>query len=246
MFLFHLSRRFRSRRGVVVGAALAGLLPLALVAPADAATYQLFSTPGTARFTVPSGVSAVTVHVVGAGGGGGGSGWGTFPVPGPAGGGGGGGANASCTLAVTPGTVLDVTVGAGGAKGVARVDDRPSTAGKTAGWSGISIGTTRRAEAGGGSGGGGSLGNVAGGAGGTGATPRSCAGGVVTTNPGANGAKGGDGVFNGSGGAGGVAGTTVPAECPANSGRGGNGANGGVFSGYDGDNGSNGCVVIRY
>nr|BFF04770.1 hypothetical protein GCM10020241_64450 [Streptoalloteichus tenebrarius] len=128
MSLFHSSNRSRSRTGLVVGAALAGLLlPLAVASPAHAATTQVFATPGAVKFTVPAGITLVTVHVVGAGGGGGGSGWGTFPVPGPAGGGGGGGANATCTLIVAPGNVLNITVGAGGEKGVARVDDRPST-----------------------------------------------------------------------------------------------------------------------
>ena len=65
---------------------------------------QVFTSDGT--FTVPAGVTAVSVVVVGGGGGGG-------PTPGPGyGGGGGGGALAyKNNISVTPGASITVTVG---------------------------------------------------------------------------------------------------------------------------------------
>ncbi|MBN2610089.1 MAG: hypothetical protein JXB00_00885 [Bacteroidales bacterium] len=65
-----------------------------------------YTTSGT--FTVPSGVTSITVQCWGAGGTGGGN-----PTNNDGGGGGGGGAYSSSTLAVTPGTSYTFTVGTG-------------------------------------------------------------------------------------------------------------------------------------
>ncbi|NBR99945.1 MAG: DUF1566 domain-containing protein, partial [Actinobacteria bacterium] len=74
---------------------------------------QLFNTPGTYTWTVPAGVTAITVGAVGGGGGGsqkttGGSG------------GGGGLTSYSNSIAVTPGTTCTIIVGSGGATAVAK------------------------------------------------------------------------------------------------------------------------------
>jgi hypothetical protein len=85
------------------------------VYPAESGS-QTYTTPGSYNFTVPSGITSVTVSVYGAGGGGG-SGW--FCGDAWTGGSGGtGGYQTNQTLAVTPGEILSVTVGAAGAGGV--------------------------------------------------------------------------------------------------------------------------------
>ncbi|QTR02953.1 hypothetical protein J7S33_28785, partial [Saccharothrix algeriensis] len=63
------SGRSRPRRGLVRAALTALVLPLATVTPAHAASVMVYTNPGNPTFTVPAGVTAVTVHVVGAGGG---------------------------------------------------------------------------------------------------------------------------------------------------------------------------------
>jgi hypothetical protein len=74
------------------------------------ATILQFKEVGACDWTVPAGVTAVEVLIVGGGGGGGGV---------AAGGGGGAGAVLHGTsIAVTPGSVVNVTVGAGGVAGV--------------------------------------------------------------------------------------------------------------------------------
>ena len=69
---------------------------------------QNFTSTGSSQsFTVPTGVTSISVKAWGAGGGGGGQ----------AGSSGGGGAYASSTLTVTPGEVLSIIVGGGGSGG---------------------------------------------------------------------------------------------------------------------------------
>jgi hypothetical protein len=75
-------------------------------------TRARFTTVGTSSWTVPSTVTSIEYLVVGGGGGGGGAG-GTG-----SGGGGGGGSVKTGTLSVTPGDVINYTVGAGGTAGV--------------------------------------------------------------------------------------------------------------------------------
>ena len=71
-----------------------------------------FSTVGSTSWTVPSGVSSVSVLVVGGGGGGG---W--HDGDGGGGGGGGGGVIYNPSYSVTPGQAITVVVGAGGTAG---------------------------------------------------------------------------------------------------------------------------------
>lgn len=78
--------------------------------PADGKNYQVFRSPGTYTFTVPSGITKILVEAWGGGGGGGGTSDG-------AGGGGGGGSYASDIFSVTSGSQYTVTVGNGGAGG---------------------------------------------------------------------------------------------------------------------------------
>jgi hypothetical protein len=77
------------------------------------AATQEFTICGTFNFTVPAGVSQITVQAWGSGGAGGGSNP-LVDCAGTGGGGGGGGAYASSNWSVTPGQTLKVVVGAGG------------------------------------------------------------------------------------------------------------------------------------
>lgn len=77
---------------------------------------QNFTTPGTYTFTVPYGISSLSVNVIGAGGGGGGGGYNCGD--GGAGAGGGSGGHQSVNLTVVGGQTYTVTVGAGGLHGV--------------------------------------------------------------------------------------------------------------------------------
>jgi len=89
-----------------------------------------FATNGTFNWTVPAGVSQITVEVWGGGGAGGGSNNYT-DCQGAGGAGGGGGAYASSNLSVTPGQILQVVVGAGGTgvSGANGTDGGPSFVG---------------------------------------------------------------------------------------------------------------------
>jgi hypothetical protein len=148
----------------------------------------VYSSLGTTKATVPPFVFSITVTGHGgAGGGGGADGGSNFK----GGGGGGGGANRiSQTFAVTPGQVLDITVGRGGAGG-----GGPYGTGGTGGTSTVT-GTGVSFTAGGGTGGtgGGNSGTGFGGIGANGANYTSSfrvnAGGT-STNGGANGGNGG-------------------------------------------------------
>jgi hypothetical protein len=71
---------------------------------------EIFSTAGTFTWTCPPNVNTVTVECWGGGGAGGAA----TNTAGRAGGGGGGGSYVTNTLSVTPGTVYNITVGAGG------------------------------------------------------------------------------------------------------------------------------------
>lgn len=72
----------------------------------------IMGTPGAGNWTVPCGVTSVTISVYGGGGGGGGS-----NSSGLGGGGGGAGGYAQAVYAVVPGQIIPYTVGAGGAAG---------------------------------------------------------------------------------------------------------------------------------
>jgi hypothetical protein len=87
----------------------------------------IFNTAGTTNWTVPVGVTSISVAMVGAGGGAGGSSY-TSGNYGGAGGAGGGAYKNS--ISVTPGSVIAIVVGQGGARGTGGVDPN-STAGST-------------------------------------------------------------------------------------------------------------------
>ncbi|MBS2536721.1 hypothetical protein KGQ20_28555, partial [Catenulispora sp. NF23] len=111
-------------------AALAGIVVLpAAAARADtpAPVPEMFTTNSV--FTVPAGVTQVTVTVAAAGGGGGGDS--TAPGYQAWGGGGGGeGGLVTCQLTVTPGATYNVVVGgAGGSGGSQGAPDTDPTAG---------------------------------------------------------------------------------------------------------------------
>jgi len=117
---------------------------------------QVFTSTGT--FTVPAGVSAVKVTVIGGGGGGGGTP--SSSGTGHTGGGGGGGVSIGYVTGLTPNGTVSITVGAGGAGGTG------NTTGATGGTS--SFGAYCSATGGAGGAGAGSGGYGGGGAGGTG------------------------------------------------------------------------------
>ena len=171
-----------------------------------------FAFSGSGGFAIPNGVTQITVKLWGGGGGGG---WAGLGVIAP----GGGGGFAEQTLSVSPGQVLNVTVGAGGGAPSSCAVGGGAFGG---GMSAVSLGGFYYAIAGGG-GGGGAMGSGSGGAGGGAGT----AGG---NNPyGLNGGgPGTDGIGNGgvSGGIGGGGGSGSAAN--------GVGANGGPLSGGTG------------
>lgn len=169
-------------------------------------------TAGTGTFTVPCGVTSITVECWGGGGGGGGTGNTTARK-----GGGGGGAYARSVLPVSPGQTFTFTVGAGGAGGSGNADGENGTASNfgnlviaaggmrsvgTAGGEGgtvaLSTGTIRFA---GGNGAAASILSSGGGGGGAGTTANGGpAVGVTAGNGGtANGGAGGNGVTNANG-----------------------------------------------
>jgi hypothetical protein len=94
---------------------------------------QVFTGSGT--FTIPSGVTAIKVTVIGGGGGGGGSRSNTCQN-GQGGGGGGGGTAVAYLTSLTPGNTLSVTVGAGGTAGAST-----PTSGGAGGTSSVASGT---------------------------------------------------------------------------------------------------------
>lgn len=79
----------------------------------SAGGQQIFT--GNGNFTVPAGVSRLFVSLVGGGGGGAGS---LSGAPYTGGGGGSGGVKYRAPIAVTPGQVIAVTIGAGGGAGI--------------------------------------------------------------------------------------------------------------------------------
>ena len=119
-------------------------------APLEKTTFSS-ATSGTS-YTVPAGVTSITVKAWGGGGGGGGGGSPYF------GGAGGGGGFARATLSVTPGESLTVRVGGGGEGGGGGYDYAGGGGGGGGGYSGVFRGGTRLLVAGGGGGGGGGAG----------------------------------------------------------------------------------------
>lgn len=177
---------------------------------------------GAFSWTVPCGVTSITVSAWGGGGGGGNS------TTAQAGGGGGSGGYSQTVFTTTIGSVLTFTVGAGGAGG-------------GTGSNGSNGGTTTFGALTAGGGGGGSVTATGGGAGGVGSTNN----GNVGVNPsGTTGGNGGSAPSGGAGGAGGTIGNdgsngTVPG--------GGGGAAGQRSGGAENSgNGANGRVTIAF
>lgn len=179
---------------------------------------QVYTTQGAGTFTVPSGVTSLTVKLWG-GGGGGGAGGSTA-----AGGAGGGGGETTGTIAVTPGETLDIYVGGGGAAGA-----RNTSGGGGGGGAFTSIyrgGTLLALAAGGGGGGGGrSTSTHIGGAGGAGGGVTGVNGSASLTNGGGGGGTSGSGGAAGSGSVNGLIGLSL------NGGDGAKGATSGTGSG---------------
>ncbi|TVP57682.1 MAG: hypothetical protein EA349_06030 [Halomonadaceae bacterium] len=101
-----------SKKGTLVGGFLLAVIMLCLSLSAQAGQVITVNTPGSYNYTVPGGVVEVTVELWGGGGRGGSAGSWLFLTSGQSGGG-GGGAYARSTLAVTPGQVIPLQVGAG-------------------------------------------------------------------------------------------------------------------------------------
>ena len=212
--------------------------------PPPAAFTDTYSTAGTTTWTVPPGVTSITVDARGAGGAGGGS---TSPVTGSLGGaGGGGGAYASSTLSVTPGQQLTIVVPgqAAGASGAAGANGSPAFVGPDA----VSANALVRAAGG------------SGGAANTGVSPTGAEGGTVAASVGTTrtaGTNGGAGGLNSgaggagaqTGGAGGAAVTSSTVNGNAGSPPGGAGSGSRTRSNGNirrGGNGAAGSVVVSY
>lgn len=177
-FVFPIIRQGNRLTGLLIGGFLGLMLLGTGVALGQATESQTFSSDSS--FTVPLGVTEITIQTWGAGGGGGGRSSSNTTARG-----GGGGAFASSTLSVTPGTVLTITVGTGGSGGPAG-----NNAGSAGGFTAVNQGMTVLVRAAGGAGGS-STDSGNGGAGGT-----------VASSIGQTRYAGGNGVAGGGGGAG--------------------------------------------
>ncbi len=216
-----------------------------------ACLYQvIFNTPGTTTWTVPAGVTSISIAARGAGGGGSTgtlAGWGST---------GGQGAVVTTSLSVTPGDTLTLDVGGGGIGGASG----NGISGGGGGSSDVNAGTPDQIIAGGGGGGGavdvaygahgGGQGNggtpnaasrtwggctAQGGSGGNGGT------GQTGANDGGSG-NGGQGGSGSSGAAGGIGtGTGTGGTGTATCGSGSGGGGGGGYGGGAGGNGSGGA-----
>ncbi|NTA36841.1 glycine-rich domain-containing protein [Agrobacterium salinitolerans] len=202
--------------------------------PTNVAT---FSTPGTTNWTVPDGVFKARVRVWGGGGGGGGG----APSAGLsyAGTGGGGGGYAEAVVSVTPGTVIPVTVGAGGtagptqsAGGTGGTSSFGAVLSATGGTRGVyepASGTQERA---------GGMGS------GPGLNLRAGNGGIVVRDGNTGNALGGPGGnAAGGGGQGGVLSSAAPSSGVAPGGGGGGAGGPGAFAGGPG---GAGLVIIEF
>ncbi len=202
-------------------------------------------------FTVPAGVTELCISAVAGGGGGGSGGGGDSSFFG--GGGGSGGAGESVVkrkFAVTPGTVINITIGSGGVGSIASTatGSAPTAGGNTVigslitlhgGQPGINAGNGQTTAPGGGYGQG---------------FPTGSYGGDGNLNVGSgNGAPGASSPFGGGGGAG-RAGTDQGTDGSAGSGYGSGGGSGGgkygtgsfVARGGNGGNGAPGIVMIEW
>ena len=202
-----------------------------------------FNTVGTSSWTVPAGITSLTLQAWGAGAGGGASNGGKV------GGSGGGGGYAGDTVTVTPGTNLTVYVGGGGAGGTSS-----DSGGGGGGYSAVANGSIYLVQAGGGGGGGGggtsgngNAGGAGGGSSGVNGSGSSCGG----SGHGGSQTTGGSGKNSGSANQGGIGGSGSGVAGGTNGGGGGGGTStgggggggGGKFGGgggYDCSSGGNG------
>ncbi len=195
-----------------------------------------YTTPGTYSWTVPDGLTLISIVATGGGGGGGGL---SGPNAGPAG---GAGALVTSTLSVTSGQVLNLVVGGGGGAGangpsVGCCGYYDGAGGGGGGSSNVDAGSNTQIIAGGGGGGGTYHGGAGGSAGGTGGAGGN--GGGSFAGPGGGGGSGGTGGVagsslgtsgsNGNGGAGGTGGSNGGTSIPG--GSGGSSAGAGVGAG---------------
>ena len=214
-------------------------------ASASAATATAsFSSPGSHSFTVPAGVTSLTLTATGAAGGSSAAQTAS----------GGQGASVTATVAVPPGEQLAVTVGApggGGAGGTGGGGSGGAAANGGSGGGGASVvGVASPASgspsllvvAGGGGGAGGGAGEL--GAGGNAGSPGSAGSpGVGGGGPGASSAGGGGGAAGFGGAAGGTAGSFGLGGAGGSGGPvGGGGGGGGYYGGGGGGGGGNGTV----
>ena len=211
--------------------------------------FATFTTSG--NFTVPAGVTELCISAVAGGGGGGSGGGGDSSFFG--GGGGSGGAGESIVkrkFAVTPGTVINITIGSGGIGSIASTatGSAPTAGGNTVigslitlhgGQPGINAGNGQNTAPGGGYGQG---------------FPTGSYGGDGSLNTGSgNGAPGASSPFGGGGG-GGRAGTDQGTDESSGSGYGSGGGSGGgkygtapiTARGGSGGNGAPGIVMIEW
>lgn len=222
---------------------------------------QLFTANGT--FTVPTGVTAVKVTVIGGGGGGGNtvSGWTTGQ-----GGGGGGGVAIEYLTGLTPGAAIAVTVGSGGSGGAAGgTSSFGAYCSATGGSAGSASSSLLNAGGSGGTGSGGDI-NLVGGPGGLGIyTSVGCF--SYSAGGGGGGAGGSAGqpgdttstslqAAGGTGGLGGRGGNGAPLSNPNSNngststsggyGHGGGGSQGSGGGASTGGSGLGGCVLVEW
>ena len=202
--------------------------------------WQVFSSNGT--FTVPAGVTRLLVEAWGAGGGGGG-GYGR-PLGGSAGGGGGGssGSYSKRYVTVTPGQIINITVGIGGTGGIGGTPNNCGTSGTNGG---ETIFGSLLTVPGGkfGTGGCASTGGIGGAAVGNGSAGGNGGPNLPPYNAGGSGGNGGSVCCGGPvGGRGGVIPPPYTQPYGTNGGNGDFGAGGGGGSGafFDWNNGGNG------
>ena len=194
---------------------------------------QSFTTSGATNYTVPAGVTQLTVKAWGGGGGGGGRG----PSGAAAAASGGGGGYSQATITVTPGETLTIYVGGGGGGGAGSTA-YAGAGGGGGGGSKVSRSSTPLLIAGGGGGGGGAD-TGGGGRGGAGGGTSGVAGSAAGT---AGGGGGGTQSAYGSAGTGGrVAGTAGTASVGGSGGGGDSGTTGagGLTGVEDGGRGGN-------
>jgi hypothetical protein len=194
-----------SYNGYINSSGISSIYALAVEYTQGTSGANSYTTAGTYSFTVPSGITSISVVAVGGGGGGSSS---TTSASGISGGGGGGGALHHHTISVTPGEILTIGVGAGGLGGTAHKTNNAQAGGESY----VKRGSTYLIRAGGGA------------KGVYNSTTTSAAGGLsyfsTLGGGGGNGGGGGRGLSNGASGGGGGAG-----------GYSGNGGNGGRYNG---------------